>query len=131
MCQPCTTSLLSDCNSFLSDNIPWYRHYKGLPWWLSGKESACNADMGLIPRLEDPLQEGMETHSSFLAWRIPWTEGPGGLQCMGSQRVRHNLVIKQQTPYSHEQFSLHQAYFSPHVTTHPTSSSFLFPFPII
>ena len=39
---------------------------------------------------EDPLEEGMATHSSILAWRIPWTEEPGGLQSMGSQRVRHN-----------------------------------------
>ena len=38
---------------------------------------------------EDPLEEGMATHSSILAWRIPWTEEPGGLQSMGSQRVRH------------------------------------------
>ena len=37
---------------------------------------------------EDPLEEGMETHSSNLAWRIPWTEEAGGLQSMGSQRVR-------------------------------------------
>ena len=36
---------------------------------------------------EDPLEEGMATHSSVLAWRIPWTEEPGGLQSMGSQRV--------------------------------------------
>ena len=40
--------------------------------------------------LEDPLEEGMATHSSILAWRIPWTEEPGGLQSMGSQRVGHN-----------------------------------------
>ena len=39
---------------------------------------------------EDPLEEGMGTHSSTLAWRNPWTEGPGGLQSMGLQRVRHN-----------------------------------------
>ena len=39
---------------------------------------------------EDPLEKGMATHSSILAWRIPWTEEPGGLQSMGSQRVRHN-----------------------------------------
>ena len=38
---------------------------------------------------EDPLEEGMATHSSFLAWRIPWTEEPGELQSMGLQRVRH------------------------------------------
>ena len=40
-----------------------------------------------VPSLgwEDPLEEGMATHSSILAWRIPWTEQPGGLQSMGSQ----------------------------------------------
>ena len=36
---------------------------------------------------EDPLEEGMAAHSSVLAWRIPWTEEPGGLQSRGSQRV--------------------------------------------
>ena len=39
---------------------------------------------------EDPLEESMATHSSILAWRIPWTEEPGGLQSVGSQRVRHD-----------------------------------------
>ena len=39
---------------------------------------------------EDPLEEDKETHSSILAWRIPWTEEPGGLQPMQMQRVRHN-----------------------------------------
>ena len=39
---------------------------------------------------EDPLEKGMATHSSILAWRIAWTEEPGGLQSMGSQRVRHD-----------------------------------------
>ena len=39
---------------------------------------------------EDPLEKGMETHSSILAWRIPWAEEPGGLQSMGSHGVRHN-----------------------------------------
>ena len=39
---------------------------------------------------EDPLEEGMATHSSILAWKIPWTEEPGRLQSMGSQRVRHD-----------------------------------------
>ena len=39
---------------------------------------------------EDPLEKEMATHSSILAWRIPWTEEPGGLQSMGLQRVRHN-----------------------------------------
>ena len=39
---------------------------------------------------EDPLEEGMATHSSILAWRVPWTEEPGGLQSIGSQRAGHN-----------------------------------------
>ena len=39
---------------------------------------------------EDPLEEGVATHSSILAWRIPWTEDPGGLQSMGLQRVRYD-----------------------------------------
>ena len=39
---------------------------------------------------EDPLEKEMATHSSILAWRIPWTEEPGGLESTGSQRVRHD-----------------------------------------
>ena len=39
---------------------------------------------------EDPLEEGMATHSSILAWRIPWTEEPGGLQSIGSHTVGHD-----------------------------------------
>ena len=45
---------------------------------------------------EDPLEKKMATHSSILAWEIPWTEEPGGLQSIGSQRVGHDLVTKQQ-----------------------------------
>ena len=41
---------------------------------------------------ENPLTKGMATHSSILARRIPWTEEPGGLQCMDLERVRHNLA---------------------------------------
>ena len=60
-----------------------------------GKESACNAgDLGPIPGFnssirflgwEDSLEKEMAIHSSILAWKIPWTEEPGGLQSMGSQ----------------------------------------------
>ena len=39
---------------------------------------------------DDPLKKELATHSSILAWRMPWTEDPGGLQSMGSQRVGHN-----------------------------------------
>ena len=42
------------------------------------------------PGRKDPLEKGMATHSNILAWRIPWTEECGGLQLMGSQRVRHD-----------------------------------------
>ena len=44
----------------------------------------------------NPLEKGMATHSSILAWRIPWTEEPGGLQSMGSERIGHGLATKQQ-----------------------------------
>ena len=47
--------------------------------------------------LEDPLEKEMTTHSSILAWRIPWTEEPGGLQSTGSQRVRHDGVTMHST----------------------------------
>ena len=46
--------------------------------------------MGLIPGWEDLLEKEMATHSSSLAWEIPWTEKPGGLQSKESQRVRHD-----------------------------------------
>ena len=47
-------------------------------------------DTGSILGQEVPLKEGMPTHSSILAWRIPWTEEPGGLQSIGSQKVGHD-----------------------------------------
>ena len=54
-------------------------------------ESACSAgdtgDVGSVPGSEDPLEEKVATHSSILAWRIPWTEKSGGLQSMGLQTV--------------------------------------------
>ena len=50
-------------------------------------------DAGSIPELGRPLEEKMATHSSILAWRIPWTEEPGGLQSRGSHRVGHNTTM--------------------------------------
>ena len=56
-----------------------------------GKEFACNAgSRGSTLRLGRSLEKGMATHSSILAWKIPWTEEPGGLQPMGLQRVGHD-----------------------------------------
>ena len=64
------------------------QHLFGLPWWLSGKEFTCSAwDTVQSLSQEDALEEGMATHSSILAWRIPWSKGPGGLQSIGSQGV--------------------------------------------
>ena len=61
----------------------------------SGKELTCqhrrHKRCGFDPSSrEDPLEEGMATHSSVLAWRIPWTEEPGGQQSKGLQRVGHD-----------------------------------------
>ena len=59
----------------------------GFPGGSEVKAPACNlGDLGW----EDSLEKEMATHSSILAWRIPWTEEPGGLQSMGSQRVGHD-----------------------------------------
>ena len=78
--------------------VPWYNYWKVEITWGSfpgdsnGKESACNAgDLGLIPwDPEETMEKGMATHFSILAWKIPWTEEPDGLQSMGSQRFEHD-----------------------------------------
>ena len=63
----------------------------GVPGSSHGKESTYNAgDPGSIAGLEDPLEKGMATHSSVLAWRIPGTGEPGGHPSMGSHRVGHD-----------------------------------------
>ena len=60
----------------------------GSPGGPDGKESTCNTkDWVQSLGQEDSLEKGMATHSSILAWRIPWTEEPGGLQSMGSQEL--------------------------------------------
>ena len=57
-----------------------------------------------VPSLgwEDSLEKELATHSSILAWRISWTEDPGGLQSTGVTRVRHDLVTKLHTPTLHQ-----------------------------
>ena len=76
--------------------IPWRRNrlptsvLLGFPGGSEGKEFAYGAgDLGSIPGLGRSPGEGMATHSSILAWRIPWMEEPGRLQSMGSQRARN------------------------------------------
>ena len=64
---------------------------RDFPGGSDSKESASNrGDLGLTLGQEDLLERGMATHSSVLAWRILWTEEPGELQSMGSQRVGHD-----------------------------------------
>ena len=64
---------------------------RGLPSSSVGKESACNAeDLGSTPGLGRSPAEGNSNPLHILAWRIPWTEEPGGLQSMGLQGVGHN-----------------------------------------
>ena len=68
-----------------------YKENKSFPGNSEGKESAYNVgDPGSILGLGKSPGEKMATHSSILSWRIPWTEEPGKLQSIGSQRVRHN-----------------------------------------
>ena len=67
----------------------------GFPRWLSGKRIHLwmqEIQETQVPSLgqEDPLEEEMATHSSILAWDIPWTEEPGRLESIGSQWVRHD-----------------------------------------
>ena len=68
--------------------------YKGFSHDPEVNSSHSNArNQGSIPGLEDPLVKDMATLSSILAWRVPRTEEPDGLQSMGFQRVRHDVVI--------------------------------------
>ena len=75
----------------------WVIHRSSMcfPGGASGKEPTCQCKRhkrrGFDPWIgKIPLEEGMTAHSSNLAWRIPWTEKPGGLESMGSQRVGHD-----------------------------------------
>ena len=69
----------------------------GLSWWLSGQELLPTQEMQVWSLgQEDHLEKKITTHSSILAWEIPWTEEPDRLQFIGSQRVGHDLATKQQ-----------------------------------
>ena len=89
---PCTFKNYSDSNH--SSSAIWNSSIcdtsLGFPSGSDGKESACNAgDLGSTLGWEDPLKKGTATHSRILAWKIPSTKEPGGLQSMELQRVRH------------------------------------------
>ena len=63
----------------------------GLPWWLRRYRLPVMQKMRVLSLgWEDPLEEGRATHSSVLAWRIPWVEEPGGYSPWGHRRVRHD-----------------------------------------
>ena len=72
----------------MGPNSVWVLSLLGSPGCISGKDPTCRRVRSL--GREDPLEEGMATHSGILAWRIPRTEEPGGLQSTESPRVRHN-----------------------------------------
>ena len=71
------------------------------------QKSVCSAeDSGLIPGQEDPLKKTMATHSSVLAWRMLWTEGPGGLQSMGCRVTKPPLPSS--VSLMHKELQLHR-----------------------
>ena len=77
------------------------KYHNGLPWWQKDGKKNLPAMWEIGVRSlgwEDPLEKEMATDSNILGCRIPWTEEPGGLPSMGSQRVRHNWVTKTQIP---------------------------------
>ena len=100
----------------------------GLPGWFGGKESTCNAgDSDLIHESGRSPGKEMATHSSILAWEIPRTEEPGGLQSMGSQRVRHNwtpntfkLAVKCEAIPDQAEGRRPPSPLTPHTHTHPS-----------
>ena len=75
----------------------------------AGKESACNAGE-LVRSLgwEDPLEKEMAARSGILAWQIPWTEEPCGLQSMGLQKVRYDLATQQQCSWERVELGFEQ-----------------------
>ena len=79
----------------LSDwtELNWNKNWTSLVAQVVKKSACCTEDPGSVLGQEDSLENRMATHSSILAWRIPWTEEPGRLQFMGSQRVGHDQVI--------------------------------------
>ena len=81
-------------------NLPAMQEMQAVQVWSLGQEN--------------PLEEGMATHSSIFAWRIPWTEEPGGLQSMESPRVRHDLVTEHSTHTSLADSGSQPLLHSPH-----------------
>ena len=98
LCRPLLAWFLSAC-LVVALRLP-LEISRGFPRGASGKEPTCQCrrfkghEWVRSLGWEDPLKEGRSTHPSILAWRIPRTEEPGGLQSMGLQRVEHDWVTK-------------------------------------
>ena len=90
-CSPGAPLQTSDLQSCTTATVGCFKDF---PNGSAGKEFTCTArdtgDAGLIHGSGRSLEKGMANHSSILAWRIPWTVEPGGLQAMGSQRVEQD-----------------------------------------
>ena len=90
-----SSSSLFLCHHLLANFVYIKVEIQSIPKWLSGKESTCQCRRCRECRVDPwvrkvPLEKEMETHSSVLVWKIPWTEESGGLQSMWSQRVAHD-----------------------------------------
>ena len=94
-----TTHVLGPCPQERFEILLWLAHFGGFPGDASGKKKKKKNHLPVqetsegpfrYPGGDGPLEDSLTTHSSFLAWRIPWTEEPGGLQSLRSQRVRHD-----------------------------------------
>ena len=115
-----------DRSDWTTTKITKWKPSKGFPGGSRGTESACNAgEEGLIPRLSDPLEKGMATHSSILAWRSPWTVEPGSYSPWGHKELdktewlslAHSPKINFTNPHTYTQKpwqkpSMHFSYIS-------------------
>ena len=95
----------------------------GIPNDSGGKESACNAgdsgNSGLALDWKDPLEKKMATHSNILAQKTPWTEEPGGLWSIGSQRVGHKSWLWEATEHARARTRTHtDTHTDTHTHTH-------------
>ena len=95
VCRFLHTYVFSSLGCLLGVELWGHMLTQGFPGGARGNEPTCRCRRrkeALIQSLgrEEPLEEGMATHSTLLAWKIPWTEEPGALQSIGSRRVKHD-----------------------------------------